>query len=355
MDKITKCKRDILKLIDSVYLRNYLVEQIDRLSVTDYMEIVMKAPVSLQKKYMLLNQIRKWKTDRKHQEWVAGCENALKRALKCLNESGSKNVQFLLKEMDFKQICDAVPVISYQGALRYIYDNYLADMREKDLFPSQRKAIADFYFILERYKVIDTKYWKDYEYTLDSRGEALYFKRIKREDRKSEIYDTAFQGEGMEFIPVPYRQGDILYIDCRPFLDPTYCLIYYVGDDRECCSVRCLYPQCKDIIGEGALKHGHFYSSILSDSNANYISPLFRAELYNGILPEEYRFMEEIRTHLLRNGSLSGELDKFFFNNIRSFYVKQSYRILDDDTCADHAHIDGICKKDLMAFCVKRC
>ena len=54
MDKITKCKRDILKLIDSVYLRKYLVGQIDRLSVTDYMEIVMKAPVSLQKKYKLL-------------------------------------------------------------------------------------------------------------------------------------------------------------------------------------------------------------------------------------------------------------------------------------------------------------
>ena len=61
--------------------------------------------------------------------------------------------------------------------------------------------------------------------------------------------------------------------------------------------------------------------------------------------------MEEIRTQLLRNGSLSGELDKFFFNNIRSFYVKQSYRISGDDTCADHARIDGICKKDLMAFC----
>ena len=70
MDKITKCKRNILKLIDSVYLRNNLVEQIDRLSVTDYMEIVMKAPVSLQKKYKLLNQIRKWKMDRKHHDWV---------------------------------------------------------------------------------------------------------------------------------------------------------------------------------------------------------------------------------------------------------------------------------------------
>lgn len=232
-----------------------------------------------------------------------------------------------------------MPVISYQGALRYIYDNYL----------------ADFYFILERYKVIDTKCWKDYEYTLDSRGEALYFKRIKREDRKSEIYDTAFQGEGLEFIPVPYRQGDILYIDCRPFLDPTYSLIYYVGDDRECCSVRCLYPQCGDMIGEGVLKHGHFYSSILSDSSANYISPLFRAELYNGILPKEYQFMEEIRIQLFRNEGLSGEMDKFFFNNIRSFYVKQSYRILGDDTYADHARIDGICKKDLMALCVKRC
>ena len=54
MDKISKCKKDILKLIDSIYLRNYLVGHIDRLSVTDYMEIVMKAPVSLQKKYKLL-------------------------------------------------------------------------------------------------------------------------------------------------------------------------------------------------------------------------------------------------------------------------------------------------------------
>ena len=49
-----------------------------------------------------------------------------------------------------EQICDAVPMISYQGALRYIYDNYLADMREKDLFSGQRKVIADFYFILEK-------------------------------------------------------------------------------------------------------------------------------------------------------------------------------------------------------------
>ena len=209
-----------------------------------------------------------------------------------------------------------------------------------------------------RIEVLDENFLQpyNYEYILDSRGEALYFKRIKsREERKTEIYDTAFQGEGMEFIPVPYRQGDILYIDCRPFLDPTYCLIYYVGDDRECCSVRCLYPQCGDVIGEGALKHGHFYSSILSDSSANYISPLFRAELYNGILPKEYQFMEEIRIQLFRNEGLSGEMDKFFFNNIRSFYVKQSYRILGDDTCADHARIDGICKKDLMALCVKRC
>ena len=354
MNQINKCKSDILKLIDSAYLRNYLLEQIDRLSATDYMEIVMKAPVSLKKKYKLLNQIRKWKIDRELQEWVTGCENALERALKCLNESGGENVQFLLKEMDLEQICDAVSVISYQGALKYIYDNYLADMREEDLFPSQRKEIPDFYFILERYKVIDTKCWKDYEYTLDSRGEALYFKRIKREDRKPEIYDTAFQGEGMEFIPVPYRQGDILYIDCRPFLDPTYCLIYYVGDDRECCSVRCLYPQCGDIIGEGALKHGHFYSSILSDSNANFISPLFRAELCNGILPEKYLFMEEIRIQLLHNDSLSGELDKFFSDNIRSFYVKPNYKVLRDDSCGDNVRVDGICKKDLIAFCFNR-
>lgn len=253
-----------------------------------------------------------------------------------------------------EQICDAVPVISYQGALRYIYDNYLADMREKDLFSGQRKAIADFYFILERYKVIDAKCWKDYEYILDSRGEALYFKRIKsREEKKTEIYDTAFQGEGMEFIPVPYRQGDILYIDCRPFLDPTYCLIYYVGDDRECCSVRCLYPEYGDIIGEGALKHGHFYSYDGGYHNAEFISPLFRAELYKGVLPEDYQFMKEISMKLVCNATLSEELDEFFNNNKKNFFIEPSFKIRDECPSTDSICIDGICKKSLYAFCSK--
>lgn len=137
--------------------------------------------------------------------------------------------------------------------------------------------------------------------------------------KKRAFCENKFRGGGMEFIPVPYQPGDILYVDCRPFLRPTFCLIYYVGDDRECCSVRCLYPEYGDIIGEGALKHGHFYSYDGGYHNAEFIAPLFRAELYKGVLPEDYQFMKEISMKLVCNATLSEELDEFFNNNKKIF------------------------------------
>ena len=42
----------------------------------------------------------------------------------------------------------------------------------------------DFYFILERYRLVGTKYQQEYEYIMDSIGEVLYFRRIKKEGSK---------------------------------------------------------------------------------------------------------------------------------------------------------------------------
>ena len=99
-----ECKSDILMLIEPLYLRNYLLKQKNRLSVWDYVEIVTKAPVPLQKKYEILSRMQKWERDRAHQAMIQDCLEILEHAITCLSEPGNEKVYFLLIEMNSKKL-----------------------------------------------------------------------------------------------------------------------------------------------------------------------------------------------------------------------------------------------------------
>ena len=115
-----ECKSDILMLIEPLYLRNYLMKQKNRLSVWDYMEIVIKAPVPLQKKYEILSRMQKWERDRAHQAMIQDCLEILEHAITRLSEPGNEKVYFLLIEMNSKKLEGAVPLLSHQKAWSYI-------------------------------------------------------------------------------------------------------------------------------------------------------------------------------------------------------------------------------------------
>ena len=82
-------------------------------------------------------------------------------------------------------------------------------------------------------------------------------------------------------LPVPYQPGDILYVDCRPYSQPAYCIITEVGDD--CCGVQCLYPGKDGAFHSGAFKHGNYFEGAYGVKQ--YLSPLYRAERYEGEFP----------------------------------------------------------------------
>ena len=97
-------------------------------------------------------------------------------------------------------------------------------------------------------------------------------------------------------LPVPYRPGDILKIDCSPYTDGVhYCILTEVGDD--CCGVRCMYPVFDGRIGHGALKHGNYISESACGIK-QYLSPLYRARICVEELPESCRFMKSLRVKL---------------------------------------------------------
>ena len=77
-------------------------------------------------------------------------------------------------------------------------------------------------------------------------------------------------------LPVPYRPGDVLFIDCRPYAPGAfYCRLKEVGDD--CCGIQCEYVNSEGEIETGALKHGDYFFN--HREVYQYLSPLYKAKI----------------------------------------------------------------------------
>ncbi len=92
-------------------------------------------------------------------------------------------------------------------------------------------------------------------------------------------------------IATPFRAGDIVRIDCRPFAPPVNALILYAGPDWDCCSLLALYRDDKGRYRTGAVKHTDMWMHLSGD---NMISALYRIENYDGELNESDRIYKEI-------------------------------------------------------------
>ena len=62
------------------------------------------------------------------------------------------------------------------------------------------------------------------------------------------------------------------------------------------CGIWCLFPNRDGDIGQGALKHGHYHEY---DFFPQVLSPLYRAQVFNGELPRNYQFTKGLseKTH----------------------------------------------------------
>ena len=92
-------------------------------------------------------------------------------------------------------------------------------------------------------------------------------------------------------ITTPFRVGDIVRIDCRPFAPPVNALILYAGPDWDCCSLLALYRDDKGRYRTGAVKHTDMWMHLRGD---NMISALYRIETYDGELNEYDLIYKEI-------------------------------------------------------------
>lgn len=128
----------------------------------------------------------------------------------------------------------------------------------------------------------------EYEYTIFG-TEVCYFSHIssKRDWSDFSTYNDVY-------LPVPFRAGDIVAVDCRPFAPVSYAVILEVGDNRDCCCLQALYHNGDGIWDKGAVKHGH----VLPNHRSMGLSPLYRLAAFRGRLPEEERLLEKVSQYV---------------------------------------------------------
>lgn len=129
---------------------------------------------------------------------------------------------------------------------------------------------------------------EEYDYTIFG-TEVCYFSHTSSQRDWSD-----FSTYNDVYLPVPFRAGDIVAVDCRPFAPVSYAVILEVGDNRDCCCLQALYRYGDGTWDMGAVKHGH----VLPKHCSTGLSPLYRLATFRGQLPEEDRLLEQVSRYV---------------------------------------------------------
>lgn len=288
---MTVCDKILDLLSRSPELYEYLASHREELRMGDYTDIVAGAPIGIEKRRELLAELHD-STDGDNRRYVA-------KYIDCIDD-----VRRILENADLLSVklygydCDTEGIDMLDGP-------YLASSLE-----NAKRAIQN-YREEDELSEADDIYWKISAYSLDGEveysgfllddctfiagrdGEIMYFNNMRCNRNKRDTAYVDFSCTAMLELPVPYKPGDILRIDCRPFLrDIRYCVVTEVIYPD---IVECAYPGKDGSVCLGNLIHGFFFDNMHSDP---CISPLYCTSVYTVELPGEYGFMKELSAKL---------------------------------------------------------
>lgn len=295
-------RKEILNLIESPELHQYLFEHPEKLNFKSYAEIIFGAPISIENKRTLTFRLNEEAKNDKDRQSIENIRTILADA------------EFSLINIYKSQLVYAVSLIGYdenkietcidgpyyssswsdaQKAIRMYRSKYL----NEDDWKSR-------YWRIEQYSLNEEKNEfgfcrkEPYVYFADISGNAQYFEcnynylPMSGREYWNKISENVFHELKL---PVPFKPGDILRIDCRPYSpEPAYCLVTEIGNDY--ISIQCLYPGKDGKIEQGDLKQGQYLTN--SYNPVHNISPLYRARVYNGELPKNCDFMIQLSKNL---------------------------------------------------------
>lgn len=210
-------KKEILSLLESPELRGYLMAPPEKLNCATYAKIICGAPVSLCRKRELLLRLKAEASEEERHD-VEEMLSALDTARKPLESAELPGIQFIVELMGYNEEDRSVdtldgpfPVRSLAEAQQSIRayraeydDNWTTQFWTMELYDWNAKSLSDGFPTAVR------------TYILSPEGEPQYFIQRPKMPGINPHCARAFGGNDF-ILPTPYKPGDILRIDCRPY------------------------------------------------------------------------------------------------------------------------------------------
>ncbi|WP_295093468.1 hypothetical protein [Ruminococcus sp.] len=294
--------KELFKYIKSDEYRNWLIENGDKLNNLDFVQLINCAQIDIHEKLALLGKYKDELMNDDGEPWKCyeAARNSYEIGIRLLEEESDDalfqvtsksrvNQNYLEYTEDNTWPCKTFKeVMDYVLGIDEDYDQPF-DMDEIDEFD-------DFWYIVERYTLCEGKYGLDAWFCMSAKGKVwsvdLYSESPVVSGIRHRDYFVDYAGLKM---PMPYKEGDILTVDCRPFHAPYHAVVIWVADNiYECCSPGCLRyitERGSDrVVSARGIKH--YYTGY------DEFSPLINVSLYEGELPEDEKLIRQVSEYI---------------------------------------------------------
>lgn len=295
---------EIINLIESPELREHLLHNPQLLSGDHCAQIIGGASIEINRKRKMLSRLvadeRNSSDNTFHWYDPEECIDYIDDCLDALKAVDGNGKTLLISEISFvdNEVGSAIthgpfPVASWQAALAAMkaYADKWGDMTD----------LSSSYWMIELFNLAndpccsypyDGFLQPDYTYYANISGEIQYLCREEvgecgevRDCIVGEIFGPWFKGAYVD-LPTPYKKGDILEIDCRPWAPgPCYCLVANSKLD-------CLYLDDVGQISCGSIPYGSCFAG-WAHTNL-MLSPVFKARKVTQPFPEGYAALQAI-------------------------------------------------------------
>lgn len=266
----------IVKLIKDKAFADYLNKA--NLSKYDIVKLICHAPISLFEKQSLYKKLIEEKCAKNENvDERFSYENYLRIVTKAIDDLNlPKDGTFLLVGHSFDNGYDeqfeCAPFRSYRAVQKYLNETF-DEGGEKNIWYTLEKwlpeseetlgltEVCEFTFIGDK-----PCFYKNLRYFYDKK-----FRERNRRQLMPENDFTLFSSGNNLNLPTPFRAGDILHVDCRPFEPKTIVTVTDNRSEFDCCNPQCEYTGENGEKEQGALKHSHIYKEDVIES----VSPLY--------------------------------------------------------------------------------
>ncbi len=273
-------KEEIIgKLIKDRAFADYLTKA--NLSEYDMAKLICHAPISLFEKRSLYKKLIEGKRGESGNiDERFSYENYLRIATRATGDlSLQKDGVFLLVGHCFDNGHDeqfeCAPFRSYRAVQKYL-DETFNEGGEENIWYTLEKwwpesgetlgltEVCEFAFIGK-----EPCFYKNLRFFYDKE----FRERNKRQLLPENDFTLFSSGNDLN-LPTPFRAGDILHVDCRPFAPKTSVIVTDNHMEYDCCNPQCEYDGENGEKKRGALKHSHIYKENVIES----VSPLYNLE-----------------------------------------------------------------------------